>query len=241
VQKALLVLRENGRYHLDAVGARNPEQAATAARAETIHALCRAFDQRASVSLASVGEATTRLSEAATAMTTAAEHSSARTTATQQASAGINTVAAAAEELTSSIDEIGHQMRRSAAISTDAMDQADKTDAMIAGLAVASQKIGEIVTLISSIASQTNLLALNATIAAAVEEQGAATGEIARNVQEVAQAANEISSSITEVSGAVDKASEVATEVHHAAETMGSEAEIFKDDVAGFLGNIRAA
>ena len=78
-------------------------------------------------------------------------------------------------------------------------------------------------------------------IAAAVEQQGAATSEIARNVQEVAMAANQISASITDVSAAVDQSSEVAAEVRDAAQAMGTEAEVLKGDVAGFLGGIRAA
>jgi len=52
------------------------------------------------------------------------------------------------------------------------MDKAEHTDGIIESLATASQKIGEIVTLIKNIAGQTNLLALNATIERRAGEAG---------------------------------------------------------------------
>jgi methyl-accepting chemotaxis protein len=82
---------------------------------------------------------------------------------------------------------------------------------------------------------------ITSAIAAAVEEQGAATKEIARNVQEVASAANRISAGIVDVSQAAERASQVAGDVGAAADTMSAQADALKTDVAGFLGEIRAA
>ena len=77
------------------------------------------------------------------------------------------TVAAATEELTASINSIAQQVTRSAEIADKAADEARRTNSVVEELAAGTQKIGEVVTLIQSIASQTNLLALNATIEAA--------------------------------------------------------------------------
>ncbi len=44
------------------------------------------------------------------------------------------------------------------------VDEAQRTNETVQGLAEGSQKIGEVVEMINDIASQTNLLALNATI-----------------------------------------------------------------------------
>ncbi len=78
-------------------------------------------------------------------------------------------------------------------------------------------------------------------IVAAVEEQGAATNEIARNVQEVATAATRISSSISDLARTVEQSRSVASDVLQAAELMNRQAEQLKQDVGGFLGEIRRA
>ena len=77
------------------------------------------------------------------------------------------TVAAAAEELSSSIGEIGRQVGQASTIAKNAVDEAGETNAKIRELADAAERIGAVVSLITDIADQTNLLALNATIEAA--------------------------------------------------------------------------
>ncbi len=79
----------------------------------------------------------------------------------------MQTVAAASEELSSSITEISRQVSQSAKIAGHAVDEANQTNHSVQGLAEAAQKIGDVVKLINDIAGQTNLLALNATIEAA--------------------------------------------------------------------------
>jgi len=217
MQEALLVLRENGRQHELAVQARIEEQAASARRAEAVDTLCRGFDGQVGASLASVGQATARLMDASNAMIEAAARSASETgtvaSAAQEASAGVNTVAAAAEELSASIAEISRQMAQSTAISNDAMEKAGKTDATIAGLATASQKIGEIVTLISNIASQTNLLALNATIEAArAGEAGKGFAVVASEVKSLANQTAEATQDITQQIGQIQDMTQAAVE-----------------------------
>jgi methyl-accepting chemotaxis protein len=76
----------------------------------------------------------------------------------------VQTVAAAADELTSAIREITHQVAHSARIAEKAVAGAHRTDTIVHALAEGAQKIGQVVELIADIAGQTNLLALNATI-----------------------------------------------------------------------------
>jgi methyl-accepting chemotaxis protein len=225
MQEALVVLRENGRQHEQAVAARAEEQAVSARRAETVDTLCRGFDGQVGASLASVGQATARLMDASNAMIEAAGRSASETgtvaSAAQEASAGVNTVAAAAEELSASISEISRQMAQSAAISNDAMDKAAKTDATIAGLAAASQKIGEIVTLISNIASQTNLLALNATIEAArAGEAGKGFAVVASEVKSLANQTAQATQDITTQIGQIQDMTQLAVEGVRAISTV---------------------
>ena len=64
---------------------------------------------------------------------------------------------------------------------TEAVQQAEQTDARIAELSQAASRIGDVVKLITAIAEQTNLLALNATI------EAARAGEAGRGFAVVAQ------------------------------------------------------
>ena len=79
----------------------------------------------------------------------------------------MQTVAAAAEELSASISEITQRVGQAAQIADKAANDGQRTNETVQGLAVAAHKIGEVIGLINDIASQTNLLALNATIEAA--------------------------------------------------------------------------
>jgi methyl-accepting chemotaxis protein len=79
----------------------------------------------------------------------------------------VDTASTAAEELSRSIAEINRQLLRASDVVHAAAGEAQSTNAEIAGLAQAAQKIDDVVKLIQSVAGQTNLLALNATIEAA--------------------------------------------------------------------------
>ncbi|WP_213772331.1 methyl-accepting chemotaxis protein [Bradyrhizobium sp. dw_78] len=78
-------------------------------------------------------------------------------------------------------------------------------------------------------------------IAAAVEEQGAATREIARNIQHAAGGTGEVSSHIVGVSTASAEAGTAANEVLNASGALRREAEVLRAEIDTFLTNIRAA
>jgi methyl-accepting chemotaxis protein len=79
------------------------------------------------------------------------------------------------------------------------------------------------------------------TIAAAVEEQGAATREIARNIQHAAGGTSEVSSNIVGVSTASAEAGAAATDVLGASDALRREADVLRAEIDAFLTNIRAA
>ena len=79
------------------------------------------------------------------------------------------------------------------------------------------------------------------TIAAAVEEQGAATREIARNVQEAAVGTNEVSTHISGVSKAATETGAAATQVLSSADQLAKQSEVLRGQVDRFLATIRAA
>jgi methyl-accepting chemotaxis protein len=78
-------------------------------------------------------------------------------------------------------------------------------------------------------------------IAAAVEEQGAATREIARNIQHAAGGTSDVSSNIIGVSTASAEAGSAASEVLNASGALRREAEVLRSEIDAFLSNIRAA
>ncbi|MDQ2083934.1 HAMP domain-containing methyl-accepting chemotaxis protein [Xanthobacteraceae bacterium Astr-EGSB] len=124
--------------------------------------------------------------------------------ATEETTANMQTVAAAATELSTSANDVGSQVDRSAEIARHAVDTADNANRTVDGLAAAADRIGEAVELIRAIAAQTNLLALNATIEAArAGEAGRGFAVVASEVKalagQTAKATEEISLQVANV------------------------------------------
>jgi methyl-accepting chemotaxis protein len=78
-------------------------------------------------------------------------------------------------------------------------------------------------------------------IAAAVEQQGAATLEITRSTQQAAQGTKAVSDNIEGVSVGADAAGAAALNVKSAAGVLGSQAQQLRSQVDQFLGKIRVA
>jgi methyl-accepting chemotaxis protein len=78
-------------------------------------------------------------------------------------------------------------------------------------------------------------------IAAAVQQQGAATQEITRSTQYAAQGTKNVSENITGVKTDADAAAAAAEHVQGASETLESQSQHLGNQVTEFLGRIRAA
>ena len=311
--KAVQVFKDNAVAKAELEAKQAAEQRQKEARQQAIERHIAAFEQSIKESIHTLGAAASGMRETAQTMSSIAEETSrqsaAAASAALEASANVQTVAAASEEISTSIAEIGRQVAQSNDIAGKAVDEAKAVDTTVESLDESARRIGEIVQLIQAIASQTNLLALNATIeaarageagkgfavvagevkslanqtakatediaaqigaiqgastsavaairgigstinrvneistaiAAAVEEQGAATAEITRNTQEAARGTSQVSENVGGVSQAAGETGTAATQVLAAADRLGQQAEVLRRDIDQFLANIRAA
>jgi methyl-accepting chemotaxis protein len=86
-----------------------------------------------------------------------------------------------------------------------------------------------------------NISAISSTIAAAVEEQTAATREIARNVQQAAHGTGQVTDNIASVSQAASDTGAAASQVLGSAEELSRQSELLRAELDRFIEVVRAA
>jgi methyl-accepting chemotaxis protein len=82
---------------------------------------------------------------------------------------------------------------------------------------------------------------ISSTIAAAVEEQGAATQEISRNVQQAASGTQQVSSNIADVQHGATETGAASSQMLASAQSLSAESNRLKLEVGRFLETVRAA
>jgi methyl-accepting chemotaxis protein len=117
---------------------------------------------------------------------------------------------------------------QSTEIAGQAVAEANRTNITVQGLSAAAQKIGDVVKLISDIASQTNLLALNATIEAArAGEAGRGFAVVANEVKSLASQTAKATDEISAQVGAMqDATAEAVQAIGGIGRTIGAINEI---------------
>jgi len=195
------------------------------------------FRGRAEATLKTVSDHAVTMRQTASSLFDASRKTSERVegavNTSNEASDHVEVAAAAAEELSSSINEISRQLSQTNSLVSNAVSEAGITNDEIGGLAKAAQTIGDVVKLIHSVAGQTNLLALNATIEAArAGEAGRGFAVVASEVKslaiQTARATDQIGAQITAVQTstrtAVERISSIAARMNEISEYTASAA-----------------
>lgn len=86
-----------------------------------------------------------------------------------------------------------------------------------------------------------NLNEISTTIAAAVEQQGAATQDISSNVQQAATSTEEVSRNASDVTRTAQETGAAAGEMTAASSELSRQAEVLRREIDTFLTNVRAA
>jgi methyl-accepting chemotaxis protein len=203
---------------------RESEQQAQAEKKKAMDDLANRFELQVQVIIDEVVAEVAKVKELSQQMNRSIEGSSKKTNAAADAVAytarNVNTVASAAEEMSASVREVAGQIQKSGQSVKDAVSANQNANDVAHMLGAAANKIGEIVTLIQSIAGQINLLALNATI------ESARAGEAGRGfavvANEVKSLAGQTARATDEIASQVDNIQDVAKQVLSALGTINS-------------------
>lgn len=177
--------------------------------------LAKRFESKVQGIIQTVASAATELFHTSESMTrliqSVTQRAGSVSRSSTDASRNIQTVAAATEEMSASVSEIAKQISKSTDVVANAVSQANKAEETSKMLESATARIGEIVTLIQSIAGQINLLALNATIESA--RAGEAGKGFAVVAHEVKNLANQTTGATDEIIGNVAQIQDVSKQV----------------------------
>lgn len=212
---------------------------ASEARRKTVDSAIAEFRATINQTIGAVKTVSDALSRGSAGMKSAAEETSQRMRSTAKASDATNAIvqsaAAATEQLSQSINEIGSQSAGNLSLANSAAQDAEISMNNLSTLSGAVHQIESVADMIAQIAGQTNLLALNATIEAAragdfgkgfavvaaevkalAHQTEKATDAISRHIAAIQVATRELNGQIGSVAHAVKNISSVAATIGQA-------------------------
>jgi methyl-accepting chemotaxis protein len=213
-------------------------QAAEARRRDEMIILAEHFETNVLSVARLVSSAVTELDQSAQRLAEVASNSTEAVRGveqrTREASRSVSTLAIAATQLATTIMCISDQVDEHATVCSSAHTLAEASSGAIAGVCDGAMQIGDMTSLISSVAKQTNLLALNATIEAArAGEAGRGFSVVAGEVKLLAgrtqMTAGQVSAQLDDIMSKVDVAAisvrETASGIDGVAAIAGSIAD----------------
>jgi methyl-accepting chemotaxis protein len=243
----------------------------TAERAERLATVVAAASEEASTNVQSVASATEELSSSITEISRQVQESArvAREAVTQARTTTdrVSELSRAATRIGDVVELINTIAGQTNLLALNATIEAARAGEAGRGFAVVASEVkalaeqtakatGEIGQQISGIQSATQesvgairdisdtiekLSEISSTIAAAVEEQGAATQEISRNVAQASQGTQQVSSNIADVQRGAGETGSASSQVLSAAQMLSGDSDRLKVEVGRFLNTVRAA
>jgi methyl-accepting chemotaxis protein len=225
---------------LRAAQAEQRQRAETEKRAALIH-MADTIEVETGGALEQIHQRTTAMTAIANQMGNSADRTGAAAgtaaNAAATALANAQTVASAAEQLSSSIREIGGQVSQSTTVVGRAVSAGNETRLTIEALNQKVERIGAVADMIGEIAAKTNLLALNATIEAAragdagkgfavvASEVKQLATQTARSTQEIGMHINEVRLATSASVAAVARIEHTITEINTIASSIAAAVE----------------
>ena len=252
---ALNVFRDNA-LERQALTERQSAQAQTEAlRVRSIERVIGQFEASVETSLGQLNQASSLMQEVSTNLDGLAEGAEAQAISaageTDRAAHEIEAASVASQQLSGSVQEVASQALRSDQVAAHALEEAERANQAMQGLIRQTERVGEIVGLIDTIASQTNLLALNATIEAArageagrgfavvasevkglAAQTAKATAEIGEQIAGMRAASQGASDAIGLVNATITEVSRIASSVAAAVEEQSASLDLMAHNVA---------
>jgi methyl-accepting chemotaxis protein len=244
---------------------------ATAGRSQELATMVAAASEEASTNVQSVASATEELSSSVNEISRQVQESarmaSEAVDQARQTNGRVGELSQAANRIGDVVELINTIAGQTNLLALNATIEAARAGPAGRGFAVVASEVkalaeqtakatGEIGQQIASIQSATQdsvgaikeisgtiekLSEISSTIAAAVEEQGAATQEISRNVQQAAQGTVQVSSHIADVQHGASDTGSASSQVLSAAQSLSGDSNRLKLEVGKFLSSVRAA
>jgi methyl-accepting chemotaxis protein len=264
IARALSVFRDQAARNREMENEERNKTEADRKRTHTVEEITRQFEANVASLMAEVAKTISALEGDAGTMRTHAETTRERAQSAAKsaghASENVQSVAAATEEMAGSVNEISRQVSSSSEIAARAVKEAEDTNRQVKELSAAASKIGEIVSLIQTIAAQTNLLALNATIESArageagrgfavvasevkslATQTGKATEDIGRQIEEMQKATNQAVGAIGGISETIGQMDRIAVTIATAVEEQSAATQEIARGVGSAKGEAETA
>lgn len=229
-------------------------------RRATMLSVAETLEEKILLMATRVREMSAGLAQDAGIMATGASHSNQEAEAAARASEttaeSARTAANEAMQLAEAARDVRQRMIEATTISSDAHAHAHLAEKTVADLTDSAVRIGEVVKLISDIASQTNLLALNATIEAArageagkgfavvaaevkalANQTAGATGDIGRQVQAIQTSTELVAQEMAVIVQTIQKLGTIAQGAATAIDAQAAQVEAICETTSTVSGN----